>query len=65
MRVFYNKRNPYEKNKRFINTTGVAKRTCLRCKKTFTSHSAGNRICDGCKKSPEFKQAMSDPHDYI
>ena len=31
------------------------KRKCLMCLKQFSSEGPGNRICDECKKTPEYK----------
>jgi hypothetical protein len=39
---------------------GAKIRKCLRCATSFHSHGAGNRICDTCKSSHEWRSGGSD-----
>lgn len=44
---------------------GAKIRKCLRCTTSFYSHGAGNRICDTCKSSHEWRSGGSDYYHVI
>jgi hypothetical protein len=35
---------------------------CLRCRRSFTSAGPENRICDGCKRSDEWRSSANGSH---
>lgn len=42
------------------NTASAKIRKCLRCRTSFHSHGAGNRICDTCKGSQDWQSGTDD-----
>jgi hypothetical protein len=47
-----------------IENESRARRKCLRCREHFDSVHVGNRICDNCKKTPNWQKEINGFEEY-